>query len=510
MILDGGGLVVLLSSTNAMSSPQSASPSVVLLPCPLSLLRHRHRTEMQAIDDDLGLLQQHHDALLLSLCQQHEARVHALRTQRIQAQNSIRMNCNIDHIPDELLEETFRYLLGPQFPIQWTIREVRALNTLLLVCRRWAAVTRQDPSLWRCLRMFITEPEPDSDSVLPTLTRNAAFEPHLMLFNRLRLTGNQSVEVDVGAMSSAYHDPGLVPVLARHAWRLERLTIAVRASALWHLGAHMPRLRLLSISVLEASAASQPTWEPFHAARLQHVEIEDVCSIPTFLQSIPWSNLLSLVLIGTRSQLSPPALLHILMQTPWLVVCHAVLRQSVDLDREIHATPNAIPSYPVDLVTMRHLRELILEIIPWRIENWERAEEPFLDCLSLPVLCGLSVPILWFDSDAVGALRRLETRSGQLPQDICMTAVPPGEWFDWSEEFSIAFPNIAFGMSCSVLVNDALRVRWERRYELFRRGLDDDRHLRVVVLHEGCFDYDWDYDYDDEAHSDHGDYSLLT
>ena len=271
----------------------------------------------------------------------------------------------------------------------------------------------------------------------------------------------------------------------------------------------MPRLRLLSISVLEASAASQPTWEPFHAARLQHVEIEDVCSIPTFLRSIPWSNLLSLELVGARSQLSPPALLHILTQTPWLVVCHAVLRQSVDMDREIHATPNAIPSYPDNLVIMRHLRELILEIIPWRNEDWERVEEPFLDCLSLPVLYGLSVPMLWFNSDAVGALRRLESRSGQLPQEICITAVPPGEWFDWSEEFSIAFPKIAFGMSCSVLANDALRIRWERRYELFRRGLDNDQHLRVIS-HEG-YDYDWDYDdYNDEAHSDHGDYNHLT
>ncbi|KAJ6460246.1 hypothetical protein C8R45DRAFT_941812 [Mycena sanguinolenta] len=230
---------------------------------------------------------------------------------------------------------------------------------------------------------------------------------------------------------------------------------------LWvtHLGAHMPRLCLLSISVLEASVASQPTWEPFHVAHLQHVEIEYMCLIPTFLQSIPWSNLLSLVLIGTCSQLSPPALLHILRQTLWLMVFHAVLCQSVNLDHEIHATPNTIPSYPDDLVTMHHLRELILEIIPWCIKNWERAKEPFLDCFSLPVLYGLSVPILWFDSDAVGALRRLETRSGQLPQEICMTAVPPGEWFDCSEEFSITFPKVAFGMSCSVLMNDALRVR---------------------------------------------------
>ena len=235
--LVGGGLVVL-SSANSMSLPLNASvsPPVLLLPCPLSLIRHRHRTEVQAIDDELGLVQQHHDALLLSLCQQHEARVHALRSRSIQAQNSIRMNCNIDHIPDELLVEMFRYLVGPQFPRRWTIREVRALNTLLLVCRRWAAVARHDPNLWRCLRIFVTEPEPDADSVLPALTRNASFEPHLMLFDRLRLTGNLSVEVDIGAMSSAYHDPGLIPVLARHAWRLERLTIAIRASALWRLG----------------------------------------------------------------------------------------------------------------------------------------------------------------------------------------------------------------------------------------------------------------------------------
>ncbi|KAJ6508567.1 hypothetical protein C8R45DRAFT_922286 [Mycena sanguinolenta] len=184
--------------------------------------------------------------------------------------------------------------------------------------------------------------------------------------------------------------------------------------------------------VLQASRLGRCFMQP-----LQHVEVEDVCSVAAFVQSIPWANLLSLELVGAASQLSPPALLHILTQTPWLVVCHAVLRQSIDTNREV--LPDTISLYPDKAVTMGHLRELILEIIPWENKYWT---------------------------------------------------------------FAVAFPGVTFSLSCSVLASDELRIAWERCYQRFREGLnpglDNDGQQLHIVTGEG-YDYDWDY----EAYSDH-------
>ncbi|KAJ6471509.1 hypothetical protein C8R45DRAFT_936938 [Mycena sanguinolenta] len=468
-----------------MPSLRSAS-LLVSVPCPLSLVRHRRRTDIQEIDDDLRILHEHHEAQLLSLWQQHETRVQVLLKRRLRAIDAIQMHCNTEHLPDELLLEIFRYLVGPQFPRPWANRQIKVLNTLLLVCRRWAAICRDDQSLWRCIRIFITEVEPESNAALIVVqSPSALWEDERRRGDRSGFLSPPRSWAHAGACNARlafgatpHRCTSLRPLAFRRYCCFFPAILPKK---------HMPRLRLLSLAVLDASATSQPTWQMFHAARLQHVEVEDVCSVAAFVQSIPWANLLSLELVGAASQLSPPALLHILAQTPWLVVCYAVLRQSIDTNREV--LPDTLTLYPDKAVTMGYLRELVLEIIP---------------------LYGLAMPELWFtsgmfDPSTVDALRRLKTRSGQLPEEICMTAVPPGEWADLVDEFAVAFPGVAFGLSCSVLASDELRIALERCYQRFREGLnpglDDNGRQLHVVTGEG-YDYDWDY----EAYSDHSDY----
>ena len=213
----------------------SQSPAItpmLLPPCLLSVVRHQHCSDIQQVDESL---QRQHEALLLSVQQQYEHQLQALQSRRLQALNGIRVACCIDHLPAELIVEIFWYLVGPRFPGQWSIHDTRAMNTIMLVCGRWAAVARSYQNFWRCLRVFIANPE-NTESDSASLIHNNTFEPHLMLFRRLRMTEEMSVEVDIGTISTTYHDPGLVPVLTSHAWHLERLSVALCASALWHLG----------------------------------------------------------------------------------------------------------------------------------------------------------------------------------------------------------------------------------------------------------------------------------
>ncbi|KAJ6497597.1 hypothetical protein C8R45DRAFT_983533 [Mycena sanguinolenta] len=478
-----------------MSSAPQAPPSLLAVRA-LTVVRHQRRVELEGVDDEIRTLQSSHDSLIRSLQQEHDHQLQALQRRRLQALEAMRVLRIMDHLPAEVLVTIFLYVLGPRSPASWTISEIRTLNTLISVCTRWATIARENESFWRCLRVFVADV---GSSGSPAWTRNSAFKAHQMLYHRLRLSGFGTVEVEIGALSAVHRDYGVVPVLATHAWRLERLTIAVRASALWHLGAHLPRLQLLRIAVLDASLTCQPEWEPFHARRLHHFEIENVRAIESFLQSIPWTNLLSLQLLGGLTELSPPALLYILAQAPWLVVCHAVLRQSIDDNGSGDNLGVLTRSYPEEPIAMLHLCELILELVPLDREAWTRAEEPFLEALTLPVIRLIAMPELWFAEDARAALNRLKDRSHQLPQEIWMTAVPPGQWEDTYQEYSAEFPGVMFGGSFSVLANQELRTKWERCLERYRRRLYYEES-----------DYDPDGDnysaYDADSWSDQGNY----
>ncbi|KAJ6479761.1 hypothetical protein C8R45DRAFT_1155953 [Mycena sanguinolenta] len=158
---------------------------------------------------------------------------------------------------------------------------------------------------------------------------------------------------------------------------------------------------------------------------------------------------------------------------------------------------HTIPPYPPYPIVLEHLCDLILEIIPLQEheEEWQRIEEPFLTALTLPVLCSLTLPEIWFLPDACVALHHLKVRSGCLPQQVWVTAVPPGQWVAAHEEYVSVFPDVTFHMRSTALPSSAPGNRWDRCYSYFSRGYQ----ASLVIYEDDSYYYDSDY-------SDHRDY----
>ncbi|KAJ6474998.1 hypothetical protein C8R45DRAFT_935529 [Mycena sanguinolenta] len=389
--------------------PLELEPSDTLcLPCPLSLKRHALRTKISAL----------------------EAQIARLESERMHALLDMRTICHINRFPSELLLAVFSHALGPEFPSTWSAEQTMSLNTFLHVCAWWRSVLREAPAAWRVLAVYGGSSQPGR------FRPNAAFERHVMLHRRLPLSGSGTVSVVVGATPSYMpYDYGIVPVLAIHSVRLERLSLSVRATALWRLGDHLLSLQWLKL-VLRGRGAC---WQAFCAPKLSSVSVTNACGVADLLLTFPWSGLTALELVGKESELCPGTLLAIFERAPALTECTAVFCQRNDPYRECDPV-----EYRLTTVVMPVLEKLVLEIVPMPAESWDRLEEPFLDLLALPAIQRLVFPELWMVPDALLTLEALQARSRRFPAKVGLTAVPPWQRVRLLEVYSARFPYADF------------------------------------------------------------------